>query len=120
MQLNSDDAQHGKSNTLGCLAKGMVTHVGSMSTGSIGEQRPTQRGACTASGIRHSGLQVADLAIISALLDDLRGHPVGGANEGVALAHGVAQLRRHPKVSHLHLPGLRQKDVATLDVPVNL
>ena len=61
-----------------------------------------------------------DLAIISALLDDLRCHPVGGANEGVALAHGVAQLGCHPKVSHLDFPRLSQQDVAALDIPMDL
>ena len=42
------------------------------------------------------------------------------SNEGVALAHGVAQLRCYPKVRHFHLPRLCQQDVAALDVPVNL
>lgn len=42
------------------------------------------------------------------------------ANEGVALAHGVAELCSHPKVGHLDLPRLCQQDVAALDVSVNL
>ena len=45
---------------------------------------------------------------------------MGGANEGVALAHGVAQLGCHAKVCHLHFARLCQQDVAALDVPVNL
>lgn len=63
---------------------------------------------------------MADLAIISALLNDLRCHPVWGANEGVALAHCIAQLCCHTKVSYLHLSSLCQQDVATLDVAMHL
>lgn len=42
------------------------------------------------------------------------------ADEGVALAHGVAELRRYSKVCHFHFTRLRQQNVATFDVPVNL
>jgi hypothetical protein len=35
------------------------------------------------------------LAVVSALLDDLGGHPVRRADESLALAHGVGQLRGH-------------------------
>jgi len=63
---------------------------------------------------------VSDLAIISALLNDLWCHPVWGANEGVTLAHGIAQLCCHTKVSYLHLSSLCQQDVATLDVTMYL
>lgn len=62
----------------------------------------------------------ADLAIVSALLNDLWSHPVRRADEGVALAHCVAQLSRHTKVSNLHLPSFCQQNVATLDVPMHL
>ena len=62
----------------------------------------------------------ADLPIISALLDDFWRHPVGGPNEGVPLAHGVAQLCCHAKVSNLDLPCLCQQNVAALDVSVHL
>ncbi len=48
------------------------------------------------------------LPVISALLDDLRRHPVGRANESVPLAHGVGQLSCHTKVCHLHLRRVRQ------------
>lgn len=70
---------------------------------------------------QHHVLQAdADLAIIAALLDDFRSHPVRRAYKGVALTHGVTELSSHPKVSHLHLSRLRQQDVATLDIPVHL
>lgn len=67
-----------------------------------------------------NGNTILHLAIIAGLLDDFRGHPVGGPNEGVALGHGARQLSSHPKVSQLDLPSICQQDVATLYVPVHL
>lgn len=46
-------------------------------------------------------------------------HPVGGADEGVALAHGPVQLRTDPKVDQLHLRRVRQQHILALDVPVD-
>ena len=60
------------------------------------------------------------LAVIAGLLDDFWGHPVGGADEGVALGHGVSKLGSHPKVRQLYLPRLSQQYVAALYVPVHL
>ena len=65
-------------------------------------------------------LTASDLAVISALLDDLWRHPVGCTDEGVPLAHGVAQLCRHAKVSNFDLPGICQQDVAALDITMHL
>ena len=44
--------------------------------------------------------------------DDLRRHPVGRPDEGVAPLVHLAVLGRHAEVSQLHLPVLRQEDVA--------
>ena len=63
---------------------------------------------------------LACLAVVARLLDDFGGHPVGRPDEGVALGHGARQLRSHPEVRQLHLPGLRQQDVPALDVAVHL
>jgi len=43
------------------------------------------------------------LAVVSALLNDFWRHPVGRADERVALGHGVGELRRHAKVRQLDL-----------------
>ncbi len=60
------------------------------------------------------------LAIVLADLNDLWRHPMRRADEGVALAHCVGQLRRHPKVGQLHLARLGQQNIAALDVAVHL
>ena len=58
----------------------------------------------------------ADTASISAtwLLDDLRRHPEGGADEGVPLAGGVGQLPRHAEVRQLHVAHVAQQHVGGL------
>ncbi len=72
------------------------------------------------SGQRPAAHALPHLAIISALLDDLRRHPVRRADEGLALCDGGRQLCRHAKVCQLHLAGVTEQDVAALDVAVNL
>ena len=51
--------------------------------------------------------------------NDLRGHPVGGADEGVPLPDGLVQLSAHPEVHQLHIGVLRQQHVLALDVAVD-
>lgn len=65
------------------------------------------------------------LSIISALLYDLRRHPVRRTDEGVALGHCARQLRCYPKVCNLDSrsrapPMTAQKYVSTLDVSMDL
>ncbi len=66
------------------------------------------------------GRSFLHLAVVAGLLDDLWCHPVGRSDEGVALGHGVRQLRCHPKVRQLHLSRFCQQNVAALYVPVHL
>lgn len=60
------------------------------------------------------------LSIVMANLDDLWSHPMWRPYERVPLAHGVCQLSGNPKIRQLHFAILRQKYVATLDVPMHL
>lgn len=78
---------------------------------------------CTAPAVRQKGERKAwrsCLAVVAGLLDDFRGHPVRGPDEGVALGHGARQLRGHPKIRQLDLPALSQQNVPALDIPMHL
>lgn len=53
------------------------------------------------------------LAVVARLLDDLGGHPEGGADEGVLLSHGGRELARDAKVGELDLAGCGDEDVGS-------
>lgn len=55
----------------------------------------------------------SDLWVVGRLLDDLRCHPEGRADECVSLDLGVRQLARHSKVCQLHFALLRQEHVGS-------
>ena len=73
---------------------------------------------------RHTA--AAHLPVIPALLDHLRRHPVGGANEGVAFGQRARQLSGHPEIRNLDgrsrpvRPMVAQQDVPAFDIPVDL
>ena len=60
------------------------------------------------------------LAVVAGFLDHLRGHPVRGADEGVALRHGAGELRGDAEIGELDATALGEEDVAALDVAVHL
>ena len=60
------------------------------------------------------------LEIIPSLLDDLGGHPKRGANEGIPLRLDVRKLSGDPKVCQFDFPVLREEDIRSLDISVNL
>lgn len=49
-----------------------------------------------------------------------RGHPVGSANEALALVDGGRDLGGHAKVGEFDVPGLGEQDVGSFDVTVHL
>lgn len=64
--------------------------------------------------------QLAYLAIIARLLDNLGCHPVRRAYERVAFGHGARHLSCHAKVCHFDLPSLCHQDVPSFDVAMQL
>ena len=60
------------------------------------------------------------LGVVSELLDDLGSHPEGRSDDGVPLGHGVCQLAGDAEIRELGVPGVVEKDVAGLDVAVDL
>ena len=56
-------------------------------------------------------IRVPHLGVVCTLLDDLRRHPEGRADEGVALAGRVGQLAGNAEVRELDVAHLRQQDV---------
>lgn len=60
------------------------------------------------------------LAIVVGGLDHLGRHPVGRADKGVALAHGVGELRCNAKIGKFDVAVVCEKNVAALDVTVHL
>lgn len=60
------------------------------------------------------------LEVVASLLDHFRRHPEWRSNESIALRLDVDQLGRHAEVRQLHLPGIREQHVGSLDIAVNL
>lgn len=62
----------------------------------------------------------AHLAVVPRFLYHLWGHPMGSTDEGIPFGQSVGQLRCNTEISELHLSGVCQQNIPTLDVPMDL